>query len=262
MRAALVELNMLLAAQSPAAWQRPCSAGTLCDYFAGRWSLRKEMSYVRGGISGTFSGDACFHRMGDEWLAYAEQGKATLGEEGSKPQIFEASRRLLYDCSQPAGRVECYFDEATDRTPAGVREGAKFFHEIQLPMAADAVPPFEHPCGPDLYRGKLIFAVRAHHAAISCSSDGSATCPFSRFAGRRLLPLRLGRDRPAEGGVDQQPLRARRIVSFSASSVVLLCHFYRACQSAARARARVDRGVDTKSPRHAANLRSTTFASL
>ena len=160
MRAALVELNMLLAAQSPAAWQRPCSAGTLCDYFAGRWSLRKEMSYVRGGISGTFSGDACFHRMGDEWLAYAEQGKATLGEEGSKPQIFEASRRLLYDCSQPAGRVECYFDEATDRTPTGVRTGAKFFHEIELPMAADAVPPFEHPCGPDLYRGKLIFAVR------------------------------------------------------------------------------------------------------
>ena len=160
MRAALVELNLMLAAHTPA-WQRPCTAGALCDYFAGsggRWRLSKEMSYERGGISGTFNGGAHFSRLGEEWLAYSELGKATLGEEGSKPQIFEASRRLLYDCSQPAGRVECYFDEATDRTPNGVREGAKYFHEIQLPMASEAaVPPFEHPCGPDLYRGRLIF---------------------------------------------------------------------------------------------------------
>lgn len=180
MRAALVELNLNLATHTPATWQRPATARALRDYFvgsSGRWLLSKELSYVRGGVSGTFSGGACFGRLDEQWLAYSEQGRATLGEEGTTPQIFEASRRLLYDCSQPAGRVDCYFDEAADRTPRGVRGGARFFHGLQLPTAAaEAVRPFEHPCGPDLYRGRLVFVVRLYplseaHRSTRCTAS-------------------------------------------------------------------------------------------
>lgn len=34
----------------------PRTAAGLCNYWCGNWKLAKEMSYERGGLSGTFTG--------------------------------------------------------------------------------------------------------------------------------------------------------------------------------------------------------------
>ena len=136
----------------PPPWRPPSSSAALQRYFVGTWLLAKEFSYERGGVSGTFSGRASFSPLeGDEWLAYEENGLATLGVD-----TFDASRRLLYDCT-PGSPVACYFDECTtQRTPERVRAAARPFHDIHL-KDGEAPALSEHPCGPDMYRGKLIF---------------------------------------------------------------------------------------------------------
>ena len=87
-------------------------------------------------------------RPSTTWLAYAESGVALLGSDP-----FEARRSLLYQHGC-AGPVRCYFDDSPEaRTVEARIEAARFFHEISL----EGSEPFLHPCGPDVYSGRLIF---------------------------------------------------------------------------------------------------------
>ena len=93
-------------------------------------------------------GRAEFSAIDDGWLAYAESGVALLGSD-----TFEARRSLLYQhgCTGP---VRCYFDDSPEaRTVEARIEAARFFHDISL----EGSEPFLHPCGPDVYSGRLIF---------------------------------------------------------------------------------------------------------
>ena len=137
------------------AWQPPASPLLLAEYLLGTWVLSKQFDYKMGGKPGSFAGRATFERLPDPHsavLAYREEGVARLGDAGEE---LAASRRLLYDCSS-AQDVRVLFDEAVGParlTPDGLLEGSRFFHTIPLPLAASR--PFEHPCGPDFYRGWL-----------------------------------------------------------------------------------------------------------
>ena len=152
------------------AWE-PRTAASLRSYWRGKWQLAKEMSYERGGLSGTFTGcAACKHSrcmvrsahaahttcsgraefspIDDGWLAYAESGVALLGSDS-----FEARRSLLYQHGS-SGPVRCYFDDSPEARTVDARiEAARFFHEISLEGSG---VPFLHPCGPDVYRGRLV----------------------------------------------------------------------------------------------------------
>ena len=93
-------------------------------------------------------GRAEFSAIDDGWLAYAESGVALLGSD-----TFEARRSLLYQHGC-AGPVRCYFDDSPEaRTVEARIEAARFFHDISL----EGSEPFLHPCGPDVYSGRLIF---------------------------------------------------------------------------------------------------------
>ena len=93
-------------------------------------------------------GRAEFSPIDDGWLAYAESGVALLGSD-----TFEARRSLLYQHGC-AGPVRCYFDDSPEARTVEARIGAaRFFHDISL----EGSEPFLHPCGPDIYRGRLVF---------------------------------------------------------------------------------------------------------
>ena len=129
-------------------WEQPRTAAGLRNYWRGKWHVAKQMSYERGGVSGTFTGRAEFSSIDDSWLSYVESGVALLGSDS-----YEASRSLLYQCGY-TGPVQCYFDDSPKLRTAEDRIGAaRFFHDIRL----EGVEAFEHPCGPDVYRGRLIF---------------------------------------------------------------------------------------------------------
>ena len=139
------------------AW-RPHSANALYSYLAGEWRLDKSFSYVRGGVSGTFTGTASFNALscGDNMprLSYFEEGSAVLTRPGDRPMTLAATRRLLWEFHS-ADRVVVSFDEATEpRDPPAILANARFFHTIKLSDAC-VPPPFEHPCGPDVYTGRL-----------------------------------------------------------------------------------------------------------
>ena len=79
-------------------------------------------------------------------------------------EAFEASRRLLWDCTR-SSRARILFDEAVGSARSdnlAIMQAARFFHDIDMLTPSDAAagrstpPPFEHPCGPDLYRGRLL----------------------------------------------------------------------------------------------------------
>ena len=111
------------------------------------------MWYERGGVSGTFAGSCHFrqiqHSTLDAW-AYHEVGAAALNGIGT----LEAQRRLIWDFTCPLVRVS--FDESSlDRSDAAILKGARFFHSVSL--EGGAVVLSEHPCGPDVYRGSMLF---------------------------------------------------------------------------------------------------------
>jgi len=138
------------------AW-RPRSPDALYEYLCGRWQLTKSMDYTPGGgVAGEFVGVADFEPLrcadGGVRLSYLEDGMATLGGG----QSVSATKRLLWDLS--TSPVHVHFDEARDRDPEAILEGARFFHTIELPVEAEEdPPPFEHWCTPDTYRGSLTF---------------------------------------------------------------------------------------------------------
>ena len=118
----------------------PRAPPALFTYLLGAWSVAKRLDYQRGGVSGSFAGEASFTARDAGVLSFMENGVATLkGEE------FSAQQALLYDCSDER-IVRVFFDEAS---------GPRAFHTIDFENP-DRIPPFEHPCGPDLYRGRLV----------------------------------------------------------------------------------------------------------
>lgn len=157
--------NMLaaLAASLAAApcWLPPASPLALSHMLAGRWTLRKTFDYVRGGKPGSYDGVASFSALtwpeSSPMLAYHEEGVATLGSGQDPIENFAATRRLLYDCSGER-TVRVLFDDLGDDergSAARVIDAARYFHSIEL-SAARAPPAFDHPCGPDMYTGRLL----------------------------------------------------------------------------------------------------------
>ena len=41
-------------------WTTPATPAALLSYLLGPWTLTKTLTYTRGGLSGTFRGDATF----------------------------------------------------------------------------------------------------------------------------------------------------------------------------------------------------------
>ena len=121
-------------------------------YLLGSWTLSKTLTYTRGGVSGSFLGQASFSPLAGapHVLTYEESGVATLGPSAEQ---FQARHALLYDCGDE-DVVRVSFDEASHRQSAcEVLSGSRFFHSIDL-REPDA--PFAHPCGPDMYYGRLL----------------------------------------------------------------------------------------------------------
>ena len=136
------------------------TARGLHTFLTGKWQLDKTFSYVRGGAPGTFSGTASFNALAcaDDILRlqYYEEGTAVL--KGDRPMVLPATRRLLWEFA-PNGNdylVSVYFDESCSGAGnVAVVQSARFFHSIQLSPDGATPPPFDHPCGPDVYRGRL-----------------------------------------------------------------------------------------------------------
>lgn len=130
----------------------PTTPAALFSYLLGTWTLTKTLEYQRGGRSGNFRGSAQFMPLSagvEGVLSYEETGVATLEPN---MEALEARHALLYDCSD-ATDVKVYFDEAINRAPADVLTGRRYFHSIDL---SSPDKPFVHPCGPDMYYGRLM----------------------------------------------------------------------------------------------------------
>ena len=136
-------------------WRAPQSPAALLSYLIGTWTVAKDMQYQRGGKTGTFSGVATFSRLTESVVTFEEQGTARLAPDGD---AYEARQRLLYTHvagDQAPSSVRVLFDEASSReSAAAVLAGARFFHTIEF-VGGPNLPPFNHPCGPDMYRGRI-----------------------------------------------------------------------------------------------------------
>jgi len=87
-------------------------------------------------------------------VGLAKHVEATRGVV-EEQQRLAASRKLIYHFHPD--RVRVYFDEARTNDPKEVLLSQRFFHDIELPEEEDSSsqPSFSHPCGPDMYRGRL-----------------------------------------------------------------------------------------------------------
>ena len=133
------------------------SATALRSYFLGEWRLSKTLEYRRGGITGSFEGNAEFICLPDapegrSLVSFMEQGCFIAADE----RTFETRNRLLYDFSDHY-LVRVFFDECAlpddQRTTRAVLDGARYFHSIDT--SSSSLDMEEHPCGPDLYRGSI-----------------------------------------------------------------------------------------------------------
>mmetsp|Transcript_22518 Transcript_22518/g.72810 ORF Transcript_22518/g.72810 Transcript_22518/m.72810 type:complete len:180 (-) Transcript_22518:206-745(-) len=131
------------------------SPTALFKFLLGEWRLSKTLEYKRGGITGSFEGNAEFVPLADMpdnrcLVSFTESGCFIAADERS----FETRNRLLYDFSDPTS-VQVFFDECAlpdgQRTAQAVLDGARYFHSITIP----SLGMNEHPCGPDVYRGKI-----------------------------------------------------------------------------------------------------------
>ena len=53
--------------------------------------------------------------------------------------------------------MRCYFDDSPEARPVEARiQAARFFHDISLDGSSEPCLS-KHPCGPDVYRGELVF---------------------------------------------------------------------------------------------------------
>ena len=170
------------------AW-RPRTPPELANYLSGQWHVRKEMFYARGGKDATFAGDAAFEALddGQRHLLYKEDGIMTLADQ----RRLTASRRLIYDF-EPVGdcpnRICIYFDEALSRDRGAVLRDARYFHDLWLPADPTASPPpFNHPCGPDVYTGTLSLE-SADTFVLDWRVDGPRKSGVQTFQYRRAVP--------------------------------------------------------------------------
>ena len=165
-------------------WTTPATPAALLSYLLGPWTLTKTLTYTRGGLSGTFRGDATFMPVAGSprVLAYEEKGKVTLEPD---MESFDARHALLYRFGEAEDgdggwRVAVFFDDGVKREPAALAAsmlaGERLFHSIDIDgastpfqpptigMEAEVVrgerpfnqPGMFHPCGPDVYRGRLL----------------------------------------------------------------------------------------------------------
>jgi hypothetical protein len=127
----------------------------LFNFLLGEWRLSKTLEYERGGITGSFEGNAEFVPLADTpdkrcLVAFRESGCFIAADERS----FKTRNRLLYDFSDPTS-VKVFFDECAlpdgQRTAQAILDGARYFHSISTP----SLEMDEHPCGPDMYRGNI-----------------------------------------------------------------------------------------------------------
>ena len=82
-------------------------------------------------------------------MAFHEEGIATLTPNDEQ---LTAHSRLLWDFSSDVAHV--LFDEQSWQDQKSARiAGARHFHSITFPAAMFS----EHPCGPDVYRGRIVF---------------------------------------------------------------------------------------------------------
>ena len=84
----------------------PATPAALLSYLLGPWTLTKTLTYTRGGLSGTFRGDAAFVPLAGSprVLAYEEKGKVTLEPD---MESFDARRSILkalHHKQNPSGR--------------------------------------------------------------------------------------------------------------------------------------------------------------
>jgi hypothetical protein len=150
--------------------QKPTTSKSLYNYFKNScWSVSKDINYIRGGPSGTFAGDARFTAAAQlspaalsgntpQMLMYDEKGTVTLQNTNS----FTATYRLVYLFNNNEGQhpssCKVYFDENhgdAQRLIESIMRNTRFFHDLWFNAAGE--PEFsEHPCGPDVYRGRLV----------------------------------------------------------------------------------------------------------
>jgi hypothetical protein len=147
--------SLILLAHACGAW-RPHSPASLHAFLKGEWTVTKTMDYVRGGRKAHFAGLVGFSAMCQAPLTLhsVEDGVTTFVPEMEE---FSSYKRLLWDCSGEHA-VEVSFDEAFGQDEErAILERRRFFHTLS--WAAPTAEPIlsEHPCGPDVYRGRITF---------------------------------------------------------------------------------------------------------
>lgn len=110
---------------------QPHPVPDLVSYFAGAWSLEREIRDAAGEPVGSFTGTARFCAE-PAALTYREQGELRLGGHRGPAQ-----RALRYVVTGP-GQAEVYFDYGD------------FFHALDLRTGSWQAG---HPCRDDFYRG-------------------------------------------------------------------------------------------------------------
>jgi len=108
--------------------------GDLRAYLQGRWRIERRIRDRRVGCDGVFRGRARFDAAG-AGLAYEETGKLRFGD-------YEGSAR----------RGGHYRFEAPHKARVAFEHGG-LFHDLDLSTGLWRVV---HPCGADLYRGRII----------------------------------------------------------------------------------------------------------
>ena len=141
----------------------PTTSSTFHDYLSNsRWTLSKTLDYSRGGCSGTFHGEALFVNIEREQslLHYSEDGIVEL----LSGTTVSAHHQLAYLFDGTANVSVFFIDDPHDKkeqlSVESILRRNRFFHRIQFDQQASnhhepVLSP--HPCGPDMYHGRLLF---------------------------------------------------------------------------------------------------------
>ena len=163
----------MLSLLASVAWV-PRTAAGLRSYWRGNWKLAKEMSYERGGLSGTFTGarsnavytvrshhiSITLHQhMGSHCITWHRT--STQAGRSSRPSTTAGSR-MQRQVSRSWARTHsrraggCFTSTGAQGQCGEARiQAARFFHDISLDGSEPCLS--KHPCGPDVYSGRLIF---------------------------------------------------------------------------------------------------------
>jgi hypothetical protein len=106
------------------------------DGFAGRWTLRRDITDFLTGQPGILHGTAALTHLGASGLTYAEAGALQMGAGRS----LQATRRYVWQFDAQGVAVQ-------------FEDGAPF-HRFVPGLSG---PGSDHPCGTDLYRVRYDF---------------------------------------------------------------------------------------------------------